>query len=284
MIGFHPHPATLGILAAALSVPAAAQTGAATDAEFEAALQATRVAPTPVAPPTRVTAGTLAGQAAQSGQRTLPQAARRKAIPLPPAGTIPAQFRGAPSGRTAFEAAREAIKRGELDPFAYAEQISGPLPLPPGARAIRCRIWGMDATYTLGREAAPEVARVYAGYAQGSQAGEKPDIRIRGGEILPANDMMRALLQHKHAGQRPENRKILAELTTYLAARGYEAKRDFVADMKFVPKTATVGRAAVALSYFHSPFYLIDICREAGLTMPTGPYVVAEPYFPEPER
>jgi len=282
VIGFPLHPLALGLLAAAFSTPAAAQTGAVADAEFEAALKATRAAPAPKPTPARRPAPKMG----PSGRPMLSEAnrSRIKEIPLPPAGTIPAQFRGPPSGRTALEAAGDAIKRGELDPFAYAERISGSLPLPPGARAMRCRIWGMESLYTLGGEAAPEVSKVFASYEQGRLAGEKPDITMRGGAILPANDMMRALLMHKHAGDRPENRKTLADLTAYLAARGYVAKRDFIADMRFVPKAATVGQPAVSLSYFHSPFHQIDICREAGLTMPTGPYVIAEPYFPEPER
>lgn len=262
-------PVLGAMLALASAAGANAQHAPDPDAAFEAALRAGAPA-----------AGAEQGQPAAAPAQAV--RSRRAAIPLPPAGTIPPLFRSIPGSPAALDHARDAIRRGELDPYAFIEQVAGPLPLPPGSRAMRCRIWGMEAMYTLGHEAAEEVRRAMAGAAQEEASGtRRPPVTMRGGEILPASDIMRAILFQQHAGDRPENRRILADLTTHLQARGYHGRRTFLGDMTFVPADARPGRVATRLTYYHSSFGMQDVCGKLGMAMPTGPYVTAELYFPE---
>lgn len=259
----HGRIALLLALGASLHTQALAQTA---DTDFETAL---RRAPSPAAPVSRTPPG-VAG-----------------ASDLPPAGLLPAKWRAPLMIRRDLDAAERAAGKGEIDPVAWIEHHIGPIPLPPGARAMRCETFGLRATFTLGIEASGEFRRVIDENVAlpPPTPGKTRKAELAGMSMaqIGADPQYRLIALHGQADKIPATAAKLRDVRAFLRTRGFLPYDASPAAETWRHADAGPGKPTMDITLMPSPAFAAVTCGRRGITMPSGPMLYVAPSYPDPD-
>lgn len=158
-----PFAAALALLSAVQSVPVRPAPSQPAEADFEAALRAG----TPPAPAVPAAASPAASN------RYVGQSSMER--PAAPRGVIPPRWRTLKAMPDQTDEIQADVTEGRLDPLALMEQISGPLPLPPGALPIMCGRIAGTVSYTMGIDLSPRYADLAARARRGADVQDATD-------------------------------------------------------------------------------------------------------------
>lgn len=242
------------------------QTAAQTDTDFEAALRT----------PHPARAATSAPKPATVRAAKLRQ--------VPPAGTLPQAWRSPITGRGMVTAAERAADQGEIDAITWIEHHVGAIPLPPGARPMRCEPSGLRATYTLGIEASAAFRKAIDDRVREQlTAAQTPVAKGAGRRGIASEAVQRLVAQHGTAETLPATAAKLREVRAFLRAKGFvQVGSGFPLEI-WRHADAQVGRPTIDVTLLASPMSEAIDCGIRGVTMPSGPMMYVAPVYPTPD-
>ncbi|PSJ42985.1 hypothetical protein C7I55_00810 [Sphingomonas deserti] len=213
-------------------------------------------------------------EAALTRQQPRPKAARPSgpkpassdsSAPAPQAsaapGTLPPEWRSVSAIRdrdTWMRATRDA-RDGRLDPFALVEQVTGGIPLPPGARPARCRYTPLRLLYTSGSPVSAEYDRLRVQAAK-DRPGGKDHVRFYMGHTAIAVAATQARMD---------------DYERFYLSQGFErvaghAKRTREQRVFLRPSPAP-GKPALRISIVADAYSEFSNCADQGVIIPSGP-------------
>ncbi|MGK6325339.1 hypothetical protein ACMGDM_19910 [Sphingomonas sp. DT-51] len=196
-------------------------------------------------------------RAAEQGGQTVPPR-DGNGMNTAPAGLLPAHWRGVRSiDRDALDRARREARAGQLDPFAFVEEVFGPVPLPSGFRPARCLDRAHDMIFTSGRSVSAEYDRWMADYTSGGDQMGKPSF----------------LLGHQRMA-RQAMAGFMAEMEAFYLEHGFRRTADNVRIGRklFVPADAASGSLAIQLELSHEGYMEGLLCHRVD-PIPSGPVI-----------
>jgi hypothetical protein len=253
------------IISAVAAIGALLQSAPQSDADFEAALRAAP-SPAPAAAPSRTVAK--------------PSVVREVA----PAGTLPQEWRAPLSGRDDFTRARRAADKGEVDPIAWMQHHIGPVPIPPGARVLRCDSFGLRATVTLSIEASAAFRQAIDGaVAEQRAASAMPHAPGKPRQRVASPATQRLVGLHGEADKQPATIAKLREVRAFLRSSGFVPFGSRAIQETWRRADARVGKPTIDVQLVASPAFEALSCGARGITMPSGPMLFVTPAYPDPD-